>query len=146
MGLFKSIHEALENEFTLETPLTLEQAYEQLYDKVDRLRDMDDFSASILRSIYTKMQQGLSFTDAFKEVINNDYEFADFDYFKDVFEIHKENLLDLLKKSVNSSNPSRIWSSEILWIFEHYTIEYNGSQYTLNQLKEKLDKGDENSD
>lgn len=144
MGLFKALYEAQQEELRISDKLTLEQAYEQLYNRVNRLQDMDDFSSSLLKSIYNKMQNGQPFDKAFEQTINTEYEFADFDYFKDVFNLHKENLFELLKKSVLASTvPSRTWASEIKWMFDHETITYNDAEYTLSQLKDKLDKGDE---
>lgn len=123
---------------------TIEDAYEQLYRRVTRIQDMDDFSIEILQSVKSLLDKGVSYENAFKQVLDSQYEFADYNYFADVLTNQKENLLQLLDKVLKSDSPEeaeKLWNTEINWIADHYVINYNGTDYTLEELQSKIEKG-----
>lgn len=143
--MYEAIKKTIMDEFDIadSSNLSIEEAYEVLYRLTSRLSDMDDFSNSIIRSIANMMDEGSSFETAFKVVIDNEYEFADFDYFKDAFNHFKDNLEEEFKKACKSVSPSRSWNASIGWMFDHATITVDGTDYTIKQLKSLIDKGDE---
>lgn len=143
--MYEAIKKTIMDEFDVADTdnLSIEDAYEVLYRLTSRLSDMDDFSTSLLRSIAEKINQGASFETAFKATIDNEYEFADFDYFKDSFNHFKQDLEQEFTKAVKSLNPARSWNASINWMFDHAVINVNGTDYTIKQLKSELDKGDE---
>ena len=123
---------------------TIEDAYEQLYRRVTRIQDMDDFSIEIIQSIKSLLDKGVSYENAFQQVLDSQYEFADYNYFADVINNQKENLLQLIDKALKSDSPDEVentWRTEIDWIADHYIIDYNGTDYTLEQLRDKIEKG-----
>lgn len=144
--MYEAIKKEIMDEFDITdlSNLTIEDAYEVLYRLTSRLSDMDDFSNSILKSIASIMDEGNSFEKAFEVVINNDYEFANFAYFKEAFNHFKDDLKDAFKEACKSVNPARSWSASIHWIFDHATITVNGAEYNIKQLKSLINKGDEN--
>lgn len=144
--MYEAIKKEIMDEFDItdSSNLTIEDAYEILYRLTSRLSDMDDFSNSILKSISVIMDEGTPFATAFEVVINNDYEFANFDYFKDAFNHFKDNLEEEFKKACRSVNPARSWNASINWMFDHATITVDGTDYTIKQLKSLINKGDEN--
>lgn len=145
MNMYENISNAIEGEFSNDSVYeSFEEAYEKFYHLVSRLADMDDFSSDILNSIKTRMDSGDSFINAFRGVIDSDYEFADFSYFRDSFEYFKDELLTALTKSVNASDPAFIWNSEINWLFNNSTINVNGKDYTLSQLRDIIEGVDNN--
>lgn len=126
--------------------LSLEEAYEVLYHLVTRLSDMDDFSTDLLKKIYEEMTSTSSedsdeaFVKAFNKVINEYYDVADAEYFKDSLNAYKKDLKEALIKSINSARPSQTWFAEIDWLFNHAVINVEGTDYTLPQLKKILDE------
>lgn len=117
-----------------------EEAYNRLYNLVARLQDMDNFDNKILLKIKDKMSEydnlddNLSFQKAFKEVIDNDYEFSDFNYFKPAFDTYYTNLFDSFKKAIKTNKPEDSWSHDIDWYAQHATITLDTRQYSLNDL------------
>lgn len=145
MNMYENISNAIEGEFSNDSVYeSFEEAYEKFYHLVSRLADMDDFSSDILNSIKTRMDSGDSFINAFRGVIDSDYEFADFSYFRDSFEYFKDELLTALTKSINAPDPAFIWNSEINWLFSNSTINVNSKDYTLSQLRDILEGVDNN--
>lgn len=144
--MFNAIKEAIDKVYEDEFPknLTFEEAYEKLYRLTSRLADMDDFSTQLLRSMKSKLDSGKPFNIAFAETIDSEYEFANFDYFKDTFIKYHEDLEEALNKSVESRSPANTWNAEINWMFDHAVINVNGTDYTLKQLQKEVEsKGDE---
>lgn len=137
--MYETISKAIKNEFEEPTPQSIEDAYEQLYRYTSRLSDMDDFDTKMLQHIKT-LSETKPFDKAFEEVVNTDYEFCNFDYFKEAFNYVKPvNLEQALDKSLKSRQPSVTWNSEINWMVQHLTIEFEGTQYTIDQLKSQID-------
>lgn len=121
-----------------------EEAYNKLYRLVTRLEDMDNFDNNILLKIrdrmkeYDDLDENLAFQRAFKEIIDNDYEFSDFDYFKPAFDNQYVNLFDSFKKAIKSKSPENSWRHDIDWYASHLTLTVDGIQYTLNDLMNKV--------
>lgn len=144
--MFEAIKQEINKVYEDEYPkdLTFEEAYEKLYHLTSRLADMDDFSTPLLRSMKSKLDSGKPFNTAFAETINSEYEFANFDYFKDAFTKYQDDLEEALNKSMKSKSPSTTWNTEINWMFDHAVINVNGTDYTLKQLQREVEnKGDE---
>ena len=140
--MYEAIKKEILNELDFdENTESISDAYEKLYRLTSRLSDMDDFSKSILLNIYDKMNSGLSFTEAFKQVINSDYEFADYDYFKDVVTYFNRSLQDELVKAINSRDPENSWNASIYWLLNNATISVNNKSYTINELQSLINKG-----
>lgn len=140
--MYEAIKKEILNELDFnENTESISDAYEKLYRLTSRLSDMDDFSKSILLNIYDKMNSGLSFTEAFKQVINSDYEFADYDYFKDVVTYFNRSLQDELVKAINSRDPENSWSASIYWLLNNATISVNNKSYTINELQSLINRG-----
>lgn len=144
--MYNTIKDAINKVYEDEYPknLTFEEAYEKLYRLTSRLADMDDFSTPLLRSMKSKLDSGKPFNLAFAETVDAEYEFANFDYFKDAFIKYHEDLEEALNKAVESRSPSTTWNTEINWMFDHAVIDVNGTDYTLKQLQKEVEsKGDE---
>lgn len=140
--MYDSIKKAIYDEFVPDTSnLSLEQAYEVLYRLYTRLQDMDDFSTDLLQSIQAKIDAGASFRDAFANTINQDYEFANFDYFKDAFYKYEKDLERVFKEALKSNDPASHWNAEIDWLASHAVVNFEGTDYTIDQLMKKI--GDE---
>lgn len=140
--MYDSIKKAIFDEFVPDTSnMSLEQAYEVIYRLYTRLQDMDDFSTDLLSSMKAKMDSGASFRDAFANTINQDYEFANFDYFKDAFYKYEEDLKRVFNDAMNSDNPAEYWNNEITWMASHAVVNFEGTDYTIDQLMKKI--GDE---
>lgn len=146
--MYDAIKQSLLEEFspTNLDSQSLEDAYETIYRLVVRLQDMDDFSDDILKNIYKAMGGNLtadSFVKAFKQVISSEYDSTEADYFSNALNTYKEDLKEALLKAVESSSPSDSWNADINWLFNHATINVNGTDYTINQLQTILDKESE---
>lgn len=144
INIFKALKEGITYETNVSTDVdSLEDAYNTLYYLVERLKDMDDFGEHILRSIIEEQGQGKSFDEAFKDSVNELYQFANFDYFKDSFNKYKDNLHEVLTKAFNEpgKSPTKIWSDEINWMADHAVINYNGTDMTLEQLRDAVIEG-----
>lgn len=143
-NIFKALKEGITYNTTVNTDVdSLEDAYNTLYYLVERLKDMDDFGEQLLKSIIEKQGRNKSFEESFKEAVNEHYQFANFDYFKDSFDKYKDNLQELLTKAFNEpgKSPTRIWSDEIHWMADHAVINYNGTDMTLEQLRDAVIEG-----
>lgn len=143
--MYEAIKSNIYHEFDVgkEEFTSISDAYEILYRLVIRLSDMDDFDNQILRSIQEKITDGASFETAFKSTINNEYQFADFDYFHDSFNHFKSTLEEDFNKAITNVNPARSWNASINWLTSHAVINVNGDDYTLKQLQKEINKGDE---
>lgn len=146
--MYEAIKQKLIDEFdTLNNAnnLSYEEAFETLYHLTSRLSDMDDFSTELLRSIYKTMGDDLSddsFVKAFHQVIDSEYDSADYEYFKDSVISYKADLNQALQKALKSSSPAKSWNADIYWLFNHAVINVDGTDYTVKQLKSLLDKED----
>lgn len=140
-SLYQSLKEAFTDEFTPDIKTSgLEDAYEKLYQLVTRLQDMDDFNSSMLEEVRLKINSGIPFLQAFKGVIDTNYEFANYDYFKDSFKHYEESLKDLFNKAITSTQPGVVWGRGVNALSEEATIKIGDKDYTLDELKTELDK------
>lgn len=138
--MYEAIKKEILNELDLSTE-SFTDAYEKLYRITSRLSDMDDFSESILRNIYNKMNSGMSFTNSFNSVIDSDYEFADSTYFQEALSKFNKQLQDELIKALNSNDPEQSWNASVYWILNNASIDVNGKSYTLDELQKLIEKG-----
>lgn len=139
--MYDAIKKALTPLHETNSVTSISEAYEILYRRVARLFDMDDFSTELLNNIHRLISNGASPELAFKQCLDNDYDAANYDYFKDTINHYKVNLLDALNKAVASPNPQQIWNADIDWMASHSVITVGGTDYTLDELKKKLDGG-----
>lgn len=142
--MYEAIKQSINGEFNSSSnPNSISEAYEQLYRWTSRLADMDDFNTDILKAIQTEMSGGLKFEDAFKTVIDEKYEFADYSYFKDAVVKFHDSLVETLDNALATKSPSNYWNKEIDWMAQHAVITVDGNDYTIDQLKNKLDNVEE---
>lgn len=139
-NMYEALKEGINRETKVVTDVTtLEDAYETLYHLVSRLRDMDDFGDTILTHIY-ELNKQVDFPKAFEHVINNEYEFADYNYFKDSVTKYESDLVRILNDAISSDNPIKNWSDDINWLADHAVINLNGNDRTLEQLRQEIER------
>lgn len=130
-----------ETEIVITDELSLEEAYNTLYEIVTRLQDMDDFDNNLLSLVHKTIDEGASFKTAMSEAIDAGYEFADSDYFKDVLNSCEGELKEIFDKVIKAKNPAEDWTTEIRYLAENTTLNYNGKDYNLKELRDLVEKG-----
>lgn len=138
MDLYGNLHEAMISGLSKTTPVvSFEDAYEYIYQITSRLRDMDDFTDSMITHIKEKINKGESLLGAFKEVINKEYEFANSDYFEPALKHAREGLSEIINRVDNSND----WAAEVNYLADNFTVKCEGKDYTLSQLRDIIEKG-----
>ena len=130
-----------ETEIVMTDELSLEDAYNTLYEIVTRLQDMDDFDNNLLSSVYKMTEEGASFKTAMSEAIDSGYDFADSNYFKDVLNSCESELKEIFNRIIKSNNPAENWTAEIRYLADNTTLNYNGKDYNLKELRDLVEKG-----
>ena len=138
MNLYEAVKNNLTEAHELKSEEDLESKYEILYRRVSRLEDMDDFTDEMLLQINELINKGIDVATAFSQVIDEKYEFGDATYFKPALEYYSDNLKEILQNSIKSTDLGKNWSAELNYLASNTTIVYNGQEYTLDQLKDRL--------
>lgn len=141
MDLYGNLHNALFENSNI-SAVSLGDTYEVFYRIISRLLDMDDFSSSMLQEVKTRIDKGESFTGALNSAIDNSYPFAKAEYFKQAISYLKDDLQEAFDRAVTSSNPADSWNADVHYLAKNKTINWNGNEYTLDQLQSLIEKGD----
>lgn len=141
MNLFQELHSMFKEESNLSPAENLEATYEFFYHIVSRLRDMDDFTPSMLLNLQEQVQQGKDFAGSLLQIIDQQYEFADSNYFKDTINYSKDALKSIFNRVITSNHIQDDWRTEINYLADHLTITYLGKEYTLDELQNLVEGG-----
>lgn len=139
MSMFKKIKEGSSVEE--HNAVKLSEVYEKLYRRVVRLMDMDDFDLHVLETIYNSIISGLPAREAFIQGIDSVYVGADSNYFKPALDYYITDLVELLKKSMETSRDTESsWSAGVNYLSSNDVIEWNGKEYNLEALHNLIER------